>query len=132
MEEKKKFVEEIMNYMETRMSLEERLDLNKIADYAGYSKFYLNRMFSEVTGCTLHKYIKERRLTEAARKLVQGDESIADIGLEASYQSQQAFTLAFKQAYGCTPQTYRKIGEFKELRTRQLVLRRTDIRRCAA
>lgn len=132
MEEKKKTVGEVVDFVEARLSLGEGLDLEKIAGHAGYSKFHLNRMFCEVTGCTLHRYVKERRLTEAARKLVQEKTSIADIAWEASYQSQQAFTLAFKQAYKCTPQTYRNGGIHKELRTTEIVQKRTGLWRCAA
>ncbi|WP_159442014.1 helix-turn-helix transcriptional regulator [Clostridium sp. Marseille-P2415] len=132
MEDKKKIVEEVIGYVEARLSLEEGLDLEKIADNAGYSKFHLNRVFSEVTGCTLHRYVRERRLTEAARKLVQEKASIADIAWEAAYQSQQAFTLAFKQAYGCTPHTYRKAGIHKELRAREIVQKQAGLWRCAA
>lgn len=132
MEDRKKIVEEVIGYVEARLSLEEGLDLEKIAEYAGYSKFHLNRMFSEVTGCTLHRYVRERRLTEAARKLVQEKASIYDIAWEAAYRSQQAFTLAFKQAYGCTPQTYRKAGVHKELRARETVQKQAGSWRCAA
>ncbi len=132
MEEKKKIVAEIIDYMEARLSLEEGLNLEKIAEHAGYSKFYLNRMFSEVTGCTLYRYVKERRLTEAARKLVLNGDPIADIAQAASYQSQQAFTLAFKNTYGCTPQAYRKAGIYQELRVRKTIQKKSEFWRCAA
>jgi AraC-like DNA-binding protein len=133
MDEKKKIVKGVIEYVEDRMSLEEGLDLETIARNAGYSRFHLNRMFSEVTGCTLHRYIKERRLSEAAKKLVEEENSsISDIALEASYQSQQAFTLAFKQAYGCTPKTYRENGICKELRRMEIVSKQAEQRRCAA
>lgn len=133
MEEKKRAIKDVIDYIESKMSLEERLDLETIATHAGYSRFHLNRMFSEMTGCTLHRYIKERRLSEAARKLVEEEtHSISDIAFEASYQSQQAFTLAFKNAFGCTPNTYRENGICKELRRMEIISRQTDERRCAA
>lgn len=37
---------------------------------------------------------------------------IVEIAYEAHYDSQQAFTLAFKQLYECTPNIYRKNGVF--------------------
>ncbi|MFR3728956.1 helix-turn-helix domain-containing protein [Lacrimispora sp.] len=133
MDEKKKVVKDIIGYVEERLSLEEGLNLEAIANYAGYSRFHLNRIFSEVTGCTLYRYVKERRLTEAAKRLIKQEESsIAEIAQEASYQSQQAFTYAFKKAYGCTPKTYREEGICKELRTMEEIIKRTEQRRCAA
>ena len=55
-----------------------------------------------------YKYIQGRRLTLAARELVETKKPITEIAYEAHYNSQQAFTLAFHQLYLCTPQTYRK------------------------
>lgn len=133
MEGKKRTVKNVIEYVEAQLSLEEGLDLETIAKRAGYSRFHLNRMFCEVTGSTLHRYIKERRLSEAAKKLVMEEEkTIADIALEAAYQSQQAFSLAFKKAYGCTPKTYRERGICKELRRVEVVSRQTGTWRFAA
>ena len=40
------------------------------------------------------------------------EQPIVEIAYEAHYNSQQAFTLAFKQLYECTPNIYRKNGVF--------------------
>ena len=48
----------------------------------------------------------------AARKLAETDQPIVDIAFEAGYSSQQAFTLAFRCVYACTPQKYRRRGVF--------------------
>ena len=91
-------------------NLESGLSLDEVSKKAGYSKFHLNRLFSESVGCTLYKYIQMRRLTVAAEKLVNTKKSIVDIAYESNYDSQQSFTLAFKQLYLCTPQRYRMFG----------------------
>ena len=70
MDEKKKTVSQIIDYIEVNLSAPERLNVEEIARHAGYSKFHINRMFSDVTGCTIHRYIKERRLSEAAGSLL--------------------------------------------------------------
>lgn len=118
MEEKKRIAGKIIKYVEERLNQPEELSLDQIAVYAGYSKFHLNRLFSQVTGSTLHQYIREQRLKEAARKLAEGEDPIAEIAWEAAYQSQQAFTLAFKQVYGVTPLAYRKAVRIKAQRGR--------------
>ncbi len=56
--------------------------------------------------------IQMRRLTEAARQLVETDIPLSQVAQEAHYNSQQAFTLAFHQVYLCTPQEYRRNGIF--------------------
>lgn len=100
-----KAIEEIIDYIES--NLDSRLSLDEIAKNAGYSKFHLNRMFSDRVGHTVYKYIQMRRLTAAAEKLVYTKRPIIDIAYEANYGSQQSFTLAFHGLYDCTPQEYR-------------------------
>lgn len=103
-------VKKVVDYIETH--IDEDLPLDKIAGTLNYSKFYLARIFAEETKCTVYKYIQGRRLTLAAQKLVETEQPIVEIAYEAHYDSQQAFTLAFKQVYGCTPKIYRKNGVF--------------------
>lgn len=109
-------VKKVVEYIETH--IDEDLSLDKIANALNYSKFYIARVFTEETKCTVYKYIQGRRLTLAAQKLVETEQPIVEIAYEAHYNSQQAFTLAFKQFYGCTPKIYRKNGVFypKQLR----------------
>lgn len=103
-------VKKIVDYIETHM--DEDLSLDQIAGALNYSKFYIARVFSEETKHTIYKYIQGRRLTLAAQKLVETKQPIAEIAYEAHYDSQQAFTFAFKQLYQCTPKIYRKNGVF--------------------
>lgn len=103
-------IEKILDYIEQHLN--EDLTLEKIAKELNYSKFYLARVFAEKTNCTIYKYIQGRRLTLAARKLVETKKPIVEIAYEAHYNSQQAFTLAFQKLYLCTPQVYRRNGVF--------------------
>lgn len=77
MKKQKDVVRKVIDYIEA--NLEEELDLDQIAKNAGYSKFYLNRMFTEYTGITLYKYVQNRRLTVAAERLVKTDLSLIHI-----------------------------------------------------
>jgi AraC-like DNA-binding protein len=106
MKEKQKTVGSTIDYIEKHLT--EEIKLDDIAGAAGYSKYHLNRIFAEVTGQTIHKYIRERRLAESAVRLTSTDISIATIAQDAGYTSQQAYTLAFRQLYHDTPQAYRE------------------------
>lgn len=101
-------VDKITDYIEKHLTQD--LSLDKIATDLNYSKFYIARTFAEKTGTSIYKYIQGRRLTLAAKELVETTKPIIDIAYEAHYNSQQAFTLAFHQLYQCTPQVYRKNG----------------------
>jgi AraC-like DNA-binding protein len=95
----------ILDYINRHLN--ENLDVNKIASISGYSKFHLERIFATENGCTIYKYIKMKRLEEAAKQLTCSDLPILDIALNAGYESQQAFTLAFRKVYNLTPKVYR-------------------------
>lgn len=99
-------IQKLLLYIEE--NLDKDLSLDNLAKEFSYSKFYIARTFLEHTGITLYQYIQGRRLSEAARKLVETGKPIVEIAYEARYNSQQAFTLAFKKAYLCSPQLYRK------------------------
>ena len=116
MKNQKHTVRKVIDYIEEH--LEEELNLEQIAEHAGYSRFHLNRIFMEETGGTIHKYVQERRLTMAAEKLVDTDMDITQIAYDAGYQSQQAFSLAFKQVYLCPPEAYRKRGIYQPAKVR--------------
>lgn len=103
-------VEKTVNYIEAH--LDEEISLDKIAKDLNYSKFYLARVFVKETGKTIYKYVQGRRLTLAARELVETQKPIVEIAYGAQYQSQQAFTAAFHQLYFCTPQKFRNNGVF--------------------
>lgn len=110
MKKQKDVVKKVIDYIEA--NLEEELDLDRIAKNIGYSKFYLNRIFTECTGITIYKYLQNRRLTVAAEKLVKTEKPILEIAYEAGYDTQQSFSYAFKQIYLYPPKVYRDIGVF--------------------
>lgn len=110
MKNKKEVVKKVVDYIE--QNLEKEINLDTISKNIGYSKFYLNRIFTEYTGITMYKYLQNRRLTAAAEKLVKTDKPIIQIAYEAGYDTQQSFSFAFKQIYLYPPKTYRDIGIF--------------------
>ena len=110
MKDQKEVIKKVVDYIER--NLEEEINLDNISKNIGYSKFHLNRVFTEQTGITIYKYLQNRRLTIAAEKLVKTDKSIIQIAYEAGYDTQQSFSFAFKQVYLYPPKTYRDIGIF--------------------
>jgi len=56
------------------------------------------------------RYVRSRRLTEAARALARGGPDILAIALEAGYGSHEAFTRAFHEQFGFTPEAIRDQG----------------------
>lgn len=106
----------VIDYIEEHLS--KKLDLTSIADAVGYSKYHLHRMFKNTIGLSIHDYVQRRQLSEAAKYLVYTDRPIIEIALMAGYESQQAFTLVFKQMYKKSPYKYRCCQVFYPLQLR--------------
>ena len=92
-------------YIESHLDGE--LSLRSIAESIGVSPFHLSRAFPVSTGCSLACYMRARRLSEAARALAQGAPDILSLALDAGYGSHEAFTRAFRQQFGVTPEQFR-------------------------
>jgi AraC family transcriptional regulator len=100
-------------YIESHLSGE--LALEAIADDLGVSRFHLSRAFSAAVGLPLAVYVRARRLSEAAKTLAQGAPEIVAVALDAGYGSHEAFTRAFRQRFGLTPEQLRAQGHFDNL-----------------
>jgi AraC family transcriptional regulator len=83
------------------------LTLDEIAGVAGVSRFHLVRAFAEATGFSVMRYVRARRLSEAARELAAGAPDILSLALDVDYGSHEAFTRAFRDHFGVTPETVR-------------------------
>src|ERR1700730_2726560 len=83
------------------------LTLDEIAGVAGISRFHLVRAFAAATGFSVMRYVRARRLTEAARALARGAPDILSVALDADYGSHEAFTRAFRDHFGVTPEAVR-------------------------
>src|SRR6202046_5812327 len=87
--------------------LAEELTLDEIAGVAGVSRFHLVRSFAATTGLSVMRYVRARRLSEAARALAAGAPDILTLALDADYGSHEAFTRALRDHFGTTPEAGR-------------------------
>jgi AraC family transcriptional regulator len=110
-------------YIESHLSGDVSLDA--IADAVGVSRFHLSRAFGLSVGCSLAAYVRGRRLAEAAKALVNGAPDILTVALDAGYGSHEAFTRAFRQQFGLTPDEVRTHGDVGTLDLREPI-RMTD------
>ena len=87
--------------------LADALTLDEIAAIGGVSRFHMVRAFAAATGLSVMRYVRARRLTEAARALANGAPDILTLALDADYGSHEAFTRAFCGHFGVTPEAVR-------------------------
>jgi AraC family transcriptional regulator len=85
----------------------EALSLDDVARVSGMSRFHLSRTFAAAVGQPVLAYARARRLTEAARLLAGGAPDIMQVALAVGYGSHEAFTRAFRERFGLTPEDVR-------------------------
>ena len=81
--------------------------LDEIANVAGVSRYHVSRAFGEAIGRPITGYVRGRRLTEAAKALASGATDILTVALAVGYGSHEAFTRAFREQFGLTPESVR-------------------------
>lgn len=86
---------------------DEKITLSALSRRLGYSEYYTSRKFSEISGMTLRDYIRFRKLAFALKELRDTDNGIISIAVKYGFSSNEAFTRAFKDAYGVAPGEYR-------------------------
>ena len=99
-------IEEIDACIQSRS--DEALTLASLAGQLGYSEGYLSRKFREVSGMQFREYLSARRLAFALKEVRDTNRGFMDIALDYGFSSHEAFTRAFKEAYGIAPSEYRK------------------------
>ena len=95
------------------------LTLDEIADVAGISRFHMVRSFAAATGLSVMRYVRARRLSEAARALAAGAPDILALALDADYGSHEAFTRAFRDHFGITPEAVRNMARTDQLKLQE-------------
>lgn len=89
--------------------------LDDIAAACHVSPFHLTRAFAALTGQSLMRYVRARRLSEAAHQLAAGASDILGLALDMGYGSHEAFTRAFREHFGLTPEQVRTEGKCNHL-----------------
>ena len=72
------------------------------------SRYHFDRIISAVGGEPPTTFRRRILLERAAYQLVTGGRRILDVALDAGYGSNEAFTRAFRRAYGAGPQAWRR------------------------
>ena len=115
-ERMKRVLDHIEEHLESNISLED------LAAKAGYSPGHLVWIFRESTGFSPMEYVRRRRMTEAARAILSGDD-IVDTVYRFGFSAQDAFSRSFRNTIGASPGRLRKYGGSEGIYTPALSLR---------
>jgi AraC family transcriptional regulator len=84
------------------------VSLDELSQAAGISRYHFAHVFAAATGQSTMRYMRGRRLSEAARVLANGGPDILTVALDFGYGSREAFTRAFRDQFGLTPESVRR------------------------
>ena len=84
-----------------------KITVAEIADRVDFSESHFMRYFKENMGISFIEYLRDYRLTMAARLLLVSDETVLSIAEEVGFDNLSYFNRAFKKKYGVTPREYR-------------------------
>lgn len=103
-----------LEYVE--LHLRDELRTEEVARACFCSKSTLEKLFRCVNHISVRDYMVRRRMTLAAKALVeQPKSSILEIAVMYGYSSHEAFTRAFTQVWNCSPSKYREKSRSVEL-----------------
>ncbi len=86
----------------------EKLSLQEVADYVGFSPTYFSRLFNEEMDCTFSTYVNRLR-TEQAKVLLKNTRyTLVEISGIVGFDDQSYFSRVFKAIVGITPGEYRR------------------------
>ena len=80
--------------------------IQKLAECAGMSRSTFALKFKETVGVSPMEYLTRWRMLLAGDRLVNSGDSISTIGLSLGYESESAFSQAFKRVMGSSPRQY--------------------------
>jgi len=100
---------EIARFLEA--NCREKIEAHQLGRMFGYHPFYLNRLFKERYGCTLHHYQMQCRIKRACSMLTGTRLSIKEIADSLGFTPGPYFSELFHAMQGMTPTQYRKSGQ---------------------
>jgi AraC-like DNA-binding protein len=82
--------------------------VDALATEAGTSRSRLAENFTRMVGCPPMQYLAQWRVQVAARALADGSDKIANVARDVGYDSEAAFSRAFKRFVGVSPSEWRR------------------------
>ena len=101
-----KSIDTVLTYIDAHLN--EKQDLDKLAEIANLSKFHFHRIMKAFLNETLGSYINRIRLETAVKLLRYSAQPINEIAYRVGYHTPSAFTKGFKKIFGVSPTYVRK------------------------
>jgi AraC-like DNA-binding protein len=103
----------------------EKWTVARLAQIAHLSPFHLCHVFRRMVGTSIYDYVLHERLAQSLDAVLDGDDDLTSIALDAGFASHSHFTARFRSFFGCTPAalrraaTARHVAELRKIMTAQ-------------
>jgi AraC-like DNA-binding protein len=87
-----------------------RWTLQELAERVGMSRSTFALKFKETVGASPMEYLARWRMLLAGDRLANSGDPVSVIALSLGYESESAFSTAFKRVMGCSPRQYGRVG----------------------
>lgn len=101
-------IKQVIQYIEMHYS--ERITLEMLAKFAQSSVYHFAHRFKKCTGQSPIEYIKQYRISCAAKMLLSTDKTILEIAIQTGFNNISYFNRAFREMFQITPTAYRNNG----------------------
>ena len=102
--EKPELLDQVLEYIEHH--LHEKITLSEVAHHFYVSQSTITQTFRNKLGLSFYRCVTQARLI-AAKRLIEGDQSLESIAEDVGFTDYSAFYRAFKQEFGISPRQYR-------------------------
>jgi AraC-like DNA-binding protein len=100
-----RFMERLMRVINKNMN-DPEFQVDELATTFGISRAHLHRKLRELTNQTTRDFLRNLRLKEGARLLVEKNLTVSEVSLLVGFKNASTFTTCFKNLYGVSPKTY--------------------------
>lgn len=100
------YVKKISEYIEENYNKD--ISLVQVANYIGFSSFYLSKLIKENLEINYVTYVTTIRIQKAKQLLEENELNVSEVAYEVGYSEPKYFSNVFKRMVGMTPSEYRK------------------------
>lgn len=102
---KSKLVKQVAEYINGHYR--EELTVEAVSSACGYSRFYISKIFKEITGITVTRYINATRIEQARTLMKSTDMSLSEIAIQCGFMNLSYFSKVFKRIETVSPNAYK-------------------------
>ena len=106
--DKEKHVQRLISFLEEHYR-NSQLNMEVLEEALHVSRYYLSKVFKEVTGVTVFNYLYQRRINQAKIDfLIHPDRSVTEVSYSVGFKHPAHFSKIFKQLVGISPEKFRR------------------------